>query len=187
MAKAGKILQLKIVLRRTKPPIWRRILIRDNITFEELHLAIQASMGWYNSHLYEFALGRGTSIGIPFEDTDDYILDAKKIKINKYLNRKGDRMIYNYDFGDNWEHLLTVEKVESTSVSEKYPVCIKGKGNCPPEDCGGVWGYYELLEVIKDPKHPDHEDMLEWLGKDYDLDGFSLEEINDRLKSFQRG
>lgn len=178
----AKQLQLKITLKGTKPPIWRRVLITDNITFETLHRIIQSSMGWYNCHLYEFSLGFNTSIGIQYEGFYEDILDARKIKVSKYLNEKGDKIVYSYDFGDNWEHVLTVEDVGPVISSQEYPSCIKGKGNCPPEDCGGVWGFYELLEKINNPKDPEHKEMLEWLGEGYDPTEFKIEEVNRRLK-----
>ena len=113
------------------------------------------------------------------------MIDSSKIKVKEYLIIKGDKMLYTYDFGDSWEHVITVEKVEPILKSEKYPICIKGKGNCPPEDCGGLWGYYELLNTIKDKKHPEHEEMIEWIGEDYDPDEFKLAKINGRLKMYQ--
>ncbi len=177
-------LQLKITLKGSKPPIWRRVLIKDTITFKDLHHIIQDAMGWYNCHLYEFDLW-GFSIGMPYEGSFDEIEDASKIKIKKHLNSPGMKFTYTYDFGDDWEHLITVEKIEPITKGEQLPVCIKGKGNCPPEDCGGIWGYYELLETIKDKKHPDHEDMLEWLGGSFDPNEFNIEEINGMLKRLQ--
>ncbi len=140
-------------------------------------------MGWYNCHLYEFELG-GLHIGMPYEDFYDEIVDSSKIKVNKYLNRKGDKILYNYDFGDGWQHLVSVEKIEPQLKTEYYPTCIKGKVNCPPEDCGGIWGYYEVPETIKNKNHPDDEDMLEWLGGNYNPEAFEIEDINQRLKKY---
>ncbi len=176
-------LQLKIILRGSKPPIWRRVLIKDTITFNKLHHIIQDAMGWHNCHLYEFDLG-DFRIGMPYEDSYAEIQDASKIKINKYLSMVGANLIYDYDFGDSWQHQITVEKTEPIVSEEKYPTCIKGKGNCPPEDCGGIWGYYELLEAIKNKKHPNHIDMLDWLGGGFDPNEFNIEEINTRLKKY---
>ena len=175
-------LQIKITLRGTKPPIWRRVLIEDDISFMDLHYIIQAAMGWYNAHLFEFDM-RGLSIGMPFEDGfgDGPEQDANEVKVSTYLNKKGDKMPYVYDFGDSWDHLITVEKVEPLQKEDKLPICIKGKGNCPPEDCGGIWGYYSMLEAIKDKNHPEHEDMLEWIGDDFDPDAFDIDAINKRF------
>ncbi len=97
------------------------------------------------------------------------------------IRAAGQKFRYNYDFGDYWEHQIVVEKLLPRDPEIAYPTCIKGKGNCPPEDCGGIYGFYGLLEALADPKHPDHEDMREWVGEDYYPDHFDLAEINQRL------
>ena len=94
----------------------------------------------------------------------------------------GDSCFYDYDFGDSWRHKIVLEKILHFDKEQKYPVCIKGKRNCPPEDCGGIWGYYDLLEIIKNPKHPDYESMMDWLGDDFDPEYLDFEEINELLQ-----
>ncbi len=111
----------------------------------------------------------------------DDALDSRKTKLNKILVGEKDTLKYEYDFGDGWDHTIVLEKIVEVDDHQPIPVCIKGKRNCPPEDCGGVWGYEDLLEIISDPKHPEHEEMLEWLGVEFDPEYFNLEEINEQL------
>jgi hypothetical protein len=178
-----EIIQLKITLQWTKPPIWRRFLVEKSITFHNLHHIIQDVMGWCNYHLYDFTVN-GDRIMKPFEDNeDDEAIDSSKITIDSYLKVPTQKFHYLYDFGDSWEHLLTVEKILPREANVQYPVCIKGRLSCPPEDCGSIPGYYNMLEIIKNKKHPEHKEMLEWLGEDYDPEYFNLEEINEALKT----
>lgn len=165
------VYQLKITLKDSKPPIWRRIQVPASYTFWELHSAIQDAMGWTNSHLHEFRFhdrlsGVEKSFGIPCEE-DFYdeikILPGWKHKISKYLNLAFTKMMYVYDFGDNWEHVITLEEILPAEKDVAYPICLKGKRACPPEDCGGVLGYGDLLEVLADPKHEEHKDTKSWV------------------------
>ena len=181
MAKA-QIYQLKVTLRGSKPPIWRRLQVESNNTLAELHRILQRAMGWYNAHLHQFIDGR-TYYGEPHPDYGLDMEDESKVRLNQIMSEPKDKFFYEYDFGDSWEHELLLEKVLTADPATSYPVCLKGKGACPPEDCGGVWGYYDLLETIQNPDHPEHQDMLEWLGGDFDPDEFSVEEVNERLAS----
>lgn len=185
------VYQVKIALQGSeKPPIWRRILITDDITFWDFHLMIQAAMGWWNAHLFVFQPDRDTRIGIPFDDFGEPDDDAKKIKLKKYFNQEGAKMRYEYDFGDDWQHTLTLEKILAKDAKIKYPQLIKGKGMCPPEDCGGIWGYYGLIDIINDPNHEQHEDMREWLGIEksevFDPADFDLAVQNKRLQNWKK-
>lgn len=144
----AKILQLKISLKGSKPPIWRRVLVDDSISFHKLHRIIQIVMGWANYHLFEFDPG-GLSIGRPHDDFDNEVQDAKKIKVSEVLGAEGQNLIYTYDFGDSWDHAIVVEKILEKDYSQKYPICITGKRACPPEDCGGTRGYENFLEASR--------------------------------------
>lgn len=158
------IFQLKIKLRGSqKPPIWRQVQVPADINFQQLHAIIQGAMGWTNSHLHAFTdRRRNFSIGMPNDFGMDDMQDGRRLKVRKFFEAKGDALIYEYDFGDSWEHTVEVQKVLEAEPGETYPKLLKGKGACPPEDCGGIGGYYHLVEAINDPKHPDHEDMKEW-------------------------
>lgn len=175
------VYQLKVTLRGIRPPIWRRIQVTGDTTLHQLHWILQTTMGWYGGHLHEFDIF-GTSYGDPADSMDGEVLDEKKVKLNRLISEEKEKFHYLYDFGDSWEHEILVEKILPQEKETQYPICLKGKRACPPEDCGGPWGYEELLEAIKDPSHEDHEDMLEWIGEDFDPDRFDLEEINRRLK-----
>lgn len=180
-----RILQLKITLKGIKPPIWRRVLVKDDITFYKLHRIIQCAMGWYEAHLYEFRVG-DMIIGEKDDEWDIFsvneVKSAKRIKLNKMNFSPKDKFKYIYDFGDNWVHEVVVEKVLDQQENVKYPICIDGKRSCPPEDVGGPWGYESFLEAIQNPQHPDHESMLEWIGGSFDPEEFDLDEVNYYLK-----
>lgn len=176
------IYQLKITLRGTKPPIWRRVQVPSDITLAKLHNIIQAAMGWYGGHLHEFEI-HGQAYGQPFPEMD--FADIKSdltLRLNQFVAGEKFKFPYLYDMGDAWDHQILVEKVLPPDPAVQYPICIKGKRACPPEDCGGVWGYAEFLEAIQNPQHPEHDEMLEWIGGDFDAEAFDLEATNYRLQ-----
>ncbi len=182
------IIQLKITLKGTKPPIWRRILVDKSTSFFMLHHIIQTIMGWENYHLFEFKIG-DYIIGDTEEEEDDFddnIMDGTTVLLGSVIKDTKIKFKYKYDFGDNWEHIIKVEKFLLKDKKVKYPVCIGGELNSPPEDCGGVGGFYEMLETIKNKSHPQHEEMLEWLGEDYDAEHFDKELVNKNLKLLKR-
>lgn len=182
-AKSSKIYQFTIALKYIKPKIWRCIQVPADYSFWDLHIAIQDAMGWENSHLHQFELihpgtGYEDSIGIP-EDSDDPTIFSGKARIKEYfLFPTKDRALYRYDFSDNWEHEIILEKILPAEPGAKYPKCIAGARACPPEDCGGAWGYEALLEIIRDPKHPEYEERMEWLGEDFDPEEFVAEDVD---------
>ena len=177
----GYAYQLKVSLKKAKPPIWRRILVQDDITLHGLHQIIQAVMGWTDTHLYEFQLGK-----VLFElgDEEEWesskfreIHDSREVLLGNVLSKEGPKLDYTYDFGDNWEHSILLEKVleEETLAS---PKCLKGKRACPPEDCGGIERYIELVEWLKD-READEEEIQHL--RDLAPEHFDLEETNEIL------
>lgn len=180
-ASDAPIYQIKITLKDAKPPIWRRVQVPSNITLAKLHKIIQLAMGWYNCHLYEFEV-HGTSYGQPMPEYDFDVKNDQRVKLNQLVTQEKFKFSYLYDMGDGWDHEILVEKILSPDPEVRYPLCIKGKRACPPEDCGGVWGYADFLEAIQDPQHPEHETMLEWIGGEFDPEQFDLEETNHQLK-----
>ncbi len=180
-SKAESIYQLKITLKDFRPPIWRRVQVKSNITLGKLHQIIQASMGWTNSHLHGFSIG-GVEYGEPLPELELEIKNEQKVKLSKVVTGEKQKFFYTYDMGDSWEHEILVEKVLPHDPLVCYPVCITGKRACPPEDCGGVWGYADFLEAITQPDHPEHESMLEWVGGAFDPDAFILSEVNQLLQ-----
>ncbi|CAN5906795.1 hypothetical protein BH11BAC7_BH11BAC7_22270 [soil metagenome] len=181
----SKIFQFKITLQNSDPKIWRRFQVKDSISFYELHLVIQNVMGWTNSHLYQFIHNKNQFIGNPEMNDWAEMTDAGEINLSEIFTKAKMKMRYEYDFGDGWNHELTLEKIVEADKKQTYPFCLKGENNCPPEDCGGIWGFYEKLEILADKKHPDYEDMLDWIGDEYDPGFFDLVEINEALKDFE--
>ncbi len=181
----NKVCQFKISLKGIRPPIWRRIQVPETYTFWDLHVAIQDAMGWSGCHLHEFEMpdpSRGwiMRIGIPSEE-DDFsqwlILSGRREKIANWFSMENRIANYTYDFGDGWEHKIQLEKILPRDKNVKYPICIAGKRACPPEDCGGVWGYKEFLEAIRDPNHERHKELLEWVGGEFDPEYFDANEV----------
>ena len=143
-------------------------------------------MGWTDSHLHQFMAG-GRFYGMPDPDFDfPEILDEQEFKLNQLLRKEKDSINYEYDFGDGWEHKITLEKILPLDPDTALPLCIKAKGACPPEDVGGIWGYYNLLEALNDPDHPEHEDYKEWIGGDFDPDAYDIKEVNQLLFKYCR-
>ncbi|MBZ5565786.1 MAG: plasmid pRiA4b ORF-3 family protein [Acidobacteriia bacterium] len=183
------IYQLKVTLRYTRPPIWRRLLVPAGLTLADFHDVLQEAMGWDNSHLHEFRIGpkrfgksdpRDRLMGL------DPIGNERTTHLFMVLGKVGAKATYTYDFGDSWEHAIVVEKVLPPEPGVPYPVCLGGKLHGPPEDCGGIPGYYNLLEAIRDPNHPEHEELLDWVGGEFDPEEFSVDDVNCRLAPIQR-
>ena len=186
MAKNNEVYQFKISLKYSDPLIWRKIVVPSNYSFWDLHVAIQDSMGWLDYHLHLFILKNPRTndkveIGIPDEDDkifDRIVLPDYKEKISKYFSENNRNASYEYDFGDSWIHTIKFEKILPAAIGEKYPKCTGGKMACPPEDCGGMGGYYNLLEIINDPSHEEYEEMIEWLGGEFDPELFDPEDVS---------
>jgi len=178
------VYQFKVTLEGIRPPIWRRIQVPENYTFWDLHVAIQDAMGWSDSHLHEFdvydpASGSQERLGIPTEDFDfdDEMVPGWSRNISQYFSLENPKAGYVYDFGDDWEHTLTLEKILPREKARQYPVCVKGKRACPPEDCGGIWGYEELVEIITDPEHEEYDEMIEWVGEGFEAEAFDAKSV----------
>ena len=179
------IYQIKVTLLGSEPPIWRRLLVPLDMTLAHLHHVVQAAMGWHDDHMHEFLIGR-RRFGAP-EPRDSFMggpacINEAKVGIAEVLTRVGSKAEYTYDFGDSWEHVIKVEKVLTAAAGVIYPLCTDGKSNAPPEDCGGIGGFYNMLEAISDPNHPEHEDIKDWMGADFDPESFSLDAVNQRLR-----
>ena len=182
------IYQFKVTLVGSRPPIWRRILVPSTLKLSDFHLVLQIAMGWTNSHLHQFIINREI-YGIPDEefDFDMKIKDENTFKLAQLLKNEKDSMQYEYDFGDGWQHKIMLEKILPFDKDAQLPACIKGKRACPPEDCGGIWGYEELLEAIQDPDHNEHQAMLDWLGEPpFESEALDLEGINELLIEYCR-
>jgi hypothetical protein len=184
-APGDPIFQMKVTLTGVAEPlVWRRLLVPAGLRLDRFHAVIQAAMGWDNYHLHVFSDGRA-EYGVP--DPELGFLDERKATLRDLASGEGGRVRYTYDFGDDWEHDVVVEKLLAAEPGMGYPVCVAGAGACPPEDCGGGWGYTHLREILADPTDEEHDDMLAWLGlekaADFDPHRFDVDEANRALSA----
>ena len=181
---------LDIVLNGTKPKVWRRLQVPANANLGWLHGVIQVAMGWTNSHLHQFRIGEAC-----YSDTrhhfaefegDPEILEERKCPLYQAAPCEQSSFIYDYDFGDSWEHTVTVARILSPDpAASRAGICLEGAGACPPEDCGGLSGYQDLLKILKNRKHPEHETMKEWLGRPFDAQVFEHARANLWLRKLK--
>ncbi len=183
---SGSVYQLKISLKYAKPAIWRRLLVSSNIELEALHGVIQATFDWTDSHLYQFVDGR--TFYQPEAEDDEFpsmkMVDTAGVHLSDLLRTKKDKIVYEYDFGDSWEHEVLLEKVLPADPNQALPLCVSGKRACPPDDCGGISGYYQMLETLADPDSEEAEELLEWLDGPIDPEAFDLDKVNTRLRAW---
>lgn len=183
------VYQLKISLDKIRPPIWRRVLVAGNCSLARLHGIIQTIMPWDGGHLHVFE-----HAGVEYGPTSgDSQVERARSEARAWLDDlklvEGSRFRYWYDFGDSWYHTILVEKMLPLSAvadQAALPLVLAGKRACPPDDCGGPWGYAEMLEVLADPKHPDHDHWSEWIGDDFDPEEFDLEAANEALSRLRK-
>lgn len=189
MSDSVRVYQLKIALPYIKPSIWRRIEVPGAMTFYDLHDAIQIAMGWENCHLWMFSVGE-TEISPESEQFDfpgqPRARSADGTTLDQMLAGRRIKFRYVYDMGDDWLHEVKVEKVFAPEPNVAYPRCTGGERACPPEDCGGFPGYLHFLEAMADPKHPEHDEMLEWIGEEWDPEAFDLDAVNTALQPRRR-
>ena len=191
---AGKgnapVYQLKAVLLSSEPPVWRRLQVPGNANLGWLHAVIQVAMGWTNSHLHQFKAG-GAFYSDPRHhfaehEGDPKILDESKVTLQQLAPRTKDTLGYEYDFGDSWKHEITVEEIlPPDAAAATTALCLDGARACPPEDCGGVWGYENLLKILENRKHPEHKSMKEWLSREYDAAAFDVAKANLWLRKLK--
>ncbi|MBU6400493.1 MAG: plasmid pRiA4b ORF-3 family protein [Verrucomicrobia bacterium] len=180
------VFQLRVSLRYIQPPIWRRFLVPDNWLLGELHPVLVAVMGWGGYHMHAFRFGGGfnpteySTVGVGTE-CDSRVRDENQVLIGHLIRRRGQTFSYEYDFGDSWQHEVKVEKILPFDPGVALPVCLAGERACPPEDCGSVPGYAEVLRVLQKVETPKERQLLDWVGK-YDPERFDLEAVNRRLR-----
>jgi len=172
-----EVCQLKVTLRGIRPPIWRRLLVPADTTLPRLHRALQIAMGWQDSHMHEFRVDGRRTAGPGSAEK------GRSARIGDVLTGIGSSVTYTYDLGDGWEHSIVLEKRFCGADDAEYPVCLDGQQACPPEDCGGVPGYYDLLEVLQNPDDERYEEMREWVGEGFDPRSFSVDGVNRQLRT----
>lgn len=178
----GPVYQLKVTLLEIEPSVWRRVLVPGTITLDRLNTVIQKAMGWTDSHLHEFEVA-DQRYGEPDpEEPDPGLKPEWMVTVQNAVAAQGLRFEYLYDFGDNWTHEILIEGIEAPEKELRYPVCLAGERSCPPEDCGGPGGYADFLEAIRDPSHPEHDEMLTWAGGAFDPDAFNIAAVNRKLR-----
>ena len=176
--------RLKVTLRQVKPPVWRRVEVPSDMRLSELSDVLEAAMGWLGGHLHAFEAD-----GVHYEVPDDESLglgrtvDERTARLGAVLPAVRSKMRWHYDFGDGWEHDVVVEAIEPRRSDATYPACVGGRRACPPEDCGGPWGYGNLLAALGDPTHEEHEEMTEWAPPDFDAEAFDADEATEQMRS----
>jgi Plasmid pRiA4b ORF-3-like protein len=172
--------QLRIGLRDITPTIWRRLLVPGSVRLAKLHLMFQAAMGWTDSHLHDFRIG-DKAYGTQIDDYPDDELSESDVTVLAAV-RGQRRFVYQYDFGDSWEHEVVVEEITTSPFGLKFAVCLDGQNACPPEDCGGYPGYALLLEALGDPTHEEHDSYRQWVGGSFDQLAFDVAAANAALQ-----
>jgi hypothetical protein len=179
-----RVYQIKVTLKDSKPPIWRRIQVTRDTNLHTFHHILQVVMGWSNAHPHVFIIGT-TFYGIPGPEYDFEMKDEKEVTLNQVVSEPKSRFTYEYDFGDCWQHEILVEEVLPMQRGVQYPSCLGGMRACPPEDCGGVWGYAGILGAVEYQNHPQYYDMLKWVEDGFDPESFDMNEINRELRTIQ--
>ncbi len=180
-----KIYQLQIELKGSKPGIWRRLHVPSEMPLADFHKVLQTTMGWTNSHLHQFIKNRVFyTERMPGDDLWDEMnnVDYKKMKISDLLHKENDNVVYEYDFGDGWEHDIVLEQILAVEEDRFYPACIGGRMNCPPEDCGGISGYIKMLSILEQPDHKEYESYITWLGGKFNPEYYNVELVNKLLQ-----
>ena len=180
------VYEVQVTLRETLPPVWRRILVQGNLTLGRLHTVLQIAMGWQGGHMHMFRVGKKSYGDQQYEmDDGESITDGDQddITLAKAFKAGKGRAVYEYDFGDSWEHDLKVVKVHPPKAAPGFgPECVAGARACPPEDVGGTPGYEHFLKVMADPTHEEHEDLSGWIGGKFDPEAFDMAAVNRDLK-----
>jgi hypothetical protein len=185
-----KVYQIQISLLRFKPKIWRRVLIQSDMLLSDFHKVIQTTMGWTNSHLHQFIKNEICySERLPDDITWEELgsVDYLNLKVSDLLVREEERIQYEYDFGDGWNHELILEKILYGDNELEFPVCLAGEMNCPPEDCGGISGFANILEILKNPKDEEYESYIVWFGGKFNPAHFNIRKVNKLLRSKEYG
>jgi hypothetical protein len=179
---ADAVYQLRITLEDIHPPIWRRVQTRD-CSLATLNRIIQHAMGWWNCHLHTFDVG-GQCYSVPSPEWE--VKDERGVRLSRLVAQGVDKLLYTYDMGENWRHTIQVEKTLPSEPGARYPICLGGERACPPEDCGGVGGYADLLAALRNRRHKRHRFYLDWLNRPFDPEAFDLQTTTTSLQYYVR-
>lgn len=185
-AMLGTVHRLKVTLRDVRPPVWRRVEVSSSVTLAQLAHLLTAAMGWEGYHLHQFEIAGALYQRCEFFDDFPFgrrPLEEAEHRLGDVLANAGDKARWDYDFGDGWEHDVEVEAIGTPEPDAEYPRCIKGRRACPPEDCGGSWGYANLLEAIVDPNHDRHAELTEWLPSHFESEHFDAHDTSEAMRS----
>lgn len=176
--------RVKVKLRGVRPPVWRRVEVASDTTLSDLAGMLEGAMGWLGGHLHGFECN-GVLYGVPDEFDLGFreTVDERTVELADVLPTVSSKMRWDYDFGDGWEHDIVVEAIEPAREGATYPMCVGGRRACPPEDCGGPWGYADLLAALSDPTHPEHDDLVEWTTPGFDPTAFDPNEATQMMRA----
>lgn len=178
--------QLYVELRDVRPLVWRRLLVPETVTLAKLHDILQWSMGWTSSHLHEYEIARRRyGIASPEWPDAEPVTDERRVRLQSFIEARVKRFRYLYDFGDGWEHVIKIEDLVAPRPHQSPIVCLAGANACPPEDVGGPYGYADFLEILANPRHEEHADMVSWIGGAFDPAAFDREATNRILKTIK--
>ena len=173
---------LHVQLDGVEPPIWRRIVVEEETKLPKLSRILESAMGWEGYHLHDFQVGDGVTFAGPDLDSD-HAIDERKVTVKQILPRVGSALVWQYDYGDSWHHVVTVEERNEPDSRARYPQVLGGERACPPEDCGGTGGYEQLLVSLADPADPEHDDMIHWAPDGFDPEAFDLQTHDAAVRS----
>ncbi|HEY3448460.1 MAG TPA: plasmid pRiA4b ORF-3 family protein [Myxococcales bacterium] len=189
IAKQAAVFRLRVTLRDVEPPVWRALLVSPGIDLYELHQVIQVAMRWSNSHLHQFETpGAKRTFADPetdFDMTSDPE-DEHGVELGMLLTKPGGLLSYEYDFGDGWELEILLEETVQKDPRFATPLCVGGARACPPDDCGGPYGYQGMLEALASPEHPSHDEQVQWIGGFWDPEAFDANEVNRSLRELRQ-
>lgn len=179
------VFRLKATLRGIRPPIWRRVRVPATLTLGQLHHVLQIAFGWTNSHMHQFRVGKDCfGVSDPLDAWGPDVIDEDQVRLEQVATVRS-KLVYEYDFGDGWEHEVLVEGAEAASETNSDLLCLDGRRACPPEDCGGPYGYADLLDSLANPKRRGSAERLEWLGPNWDAERFEVDRVNQQLVSLR--
>lgn len=182
------IYQFRVDIKGAKPPIWRRVQVEKKIVFGEFHFILQNIFNWEGYHMHQFFIDDKTIItdteGEYYEPIYENEIEESEVKLSEFFKKEGDKMIYNYDFGDDWDHEVKLEKILDRESKKNYPYLVTGKRIAPIEDCGGIWSWENICEAMRNKNHPERKEILEYINE-FDPSDFTKEDIDEINKLFK--